>query len=50
MVVSLARCKRPKLKVLFDVILGRRKRPASTPPTFCGFDEIAPEALQLVEQ
>ncbi|KAI3429289.1 hypothetical protein D9Q98_005385 [Chlorella vulgaris] len=50
MVVSLARCKRPKLKVLFDVILGRRKQPASTPPTFCGFDEIAPEALQLVEQ
>ncbi len=50
MVVSLARCKRPKLKVLLDVMLGRRKRPASTPATFVPFEEVAPEALQLVEQ
>jgi hypothetical protein len=50
MVVSLARCKRPKLKVLLDVALGRRKRAASTPHTFCKFEEVGPEALQLVEQ
>lgn len=50
MVVSLARCKRPKLKILFDVMLGRRKRSGSMHHTFCKFEEIAPEALKLVEQ
>lgn len=49
MVVSLARCIRPKLCIVADVALGRRKRPSSTPATFCSFDAIAPEAMELVE-
>ncbi len=50
MVVSLARCKRPKLKIMADVMLGRRKRLRSLPETFHKFEDIAPEALHLVEQ
>jgi hypothetical protein len=49
MVVSLARCTRPKLKIAMDVVLGRRKRAETTPRTFCSFEEISPEALALVE-
>ena len=49
MVVALARCKRPKLMVFADVLLKRRKRAETTPPTFCGFESIAPEALAAVE-
>lgn len=49
MVVSLARCTRPKLRVAADVALGRRKRPDATPTTFCSFADIQPEALELVE-
>ncbi|KAL4447467.1 hypothetical protein ABPG75_004686, partial [Micractinium tetrahymenae] len=49
MVVSLARCTRPKLLILLDMLLGRRKRGASAPPTFCSFADISPEALELVE-
>lgn len=41
--------RRPKLKIAADVVLGRRKRAESTPRTFCSFDEISPEALELVE-
>lgn len=43
------RCCRPKLKIAADVVLGRRKRAETTPRTFCSFEEISPEALELVE-
>jgi hypothetical protein len=44
MVLALARCKRPKLAILLDAIVGRRKNPETTPPTFCAFEDIGPEA------
>jgi hypothetical protein len=50
MVVALARCTRPKLKILFDMALGRRKAAETTPPTFCAFEQVGPEALALVER
>lgn len=50
MVVSLARCTRPKLLILLDMLLGRRKHAASTPATFCSFADISPDALELVER
>ena len=43
------RCTRPKLLVMLDVMLGRRKRAVTTPPTFCSMADICPEAMQLVE-
>lgn len=49
MVVSLARCTRPKLAVAADIALGRRKRAGSTPRTFCSLADIGPEAVALVE-
>lgn len=49
MVVSLARCTRPKLRLAADVALGRRKRADATPTTFCSFADIQPEAMELVE-
>ena len=50
MVLALARCKRPKLAILWDVISGRRKDPTTTPPTFCAFDAIGSEAKQALFQ
>jgi hypothetical protein len=50
MVVALARCTRPKLKIMFDMALGRRKAAETTPPTFCAFEQVGPEALALVER
>lgn len=41
--------RRPKLKIAADVVLGRRSAAETTPRTFCSFDQISPEALELVE-
>ena len=49
MVVSLARCTRPKLRLAAEVALGRRKQPEAAGRTFCSFADISPEALELVE-
>jgi Lipase (class 3) len=50
MVLALARCKRPKLAILMDAIVGRRKNPETTPPTFCAFDDIGPEAQSALKK
>jgi sn1-specific diacylglycerol lipase len=50
MVLALARCKRPKLAIISDVIVGRRKNPETTPPTFCAFEDIGPEAQQALKK
>lgn len=50
MVLALARCKRPKLAVLLDVLLGRRKDPESTPPTFCSFEDMGAEASAALKR
>lgn len=50
MVLALARCKRAKLKVAADVLLGRREDPATAPPTFCGFDNIGAEGVAVLEK
>ena len=46
---ALYRCTRPKLLIMLDVLLGRRKRAVTTPPTFCSMADICPEAMQMVE-
>lgn len=50
MVLALARCKRPKLAIVVDVLSGRRKDPESTPPTFCAIEDIGPEAREVLEK
>ena len=50
MVLALARCKRPKLAVLTDLMLGRRADPATAPPTFCAFEDIGPEAKAALQK
>ena len=50
MVLALGRCKRPKLAILADIALGRRKNPASTPPTYCSFEDIGDEALESLKE
>ena len=50
MVLALARCKRPKLAIVVDVLTGRRKDPESTPPTFCTIEDIGPEAKEVLEK
>ena len=48
MVLALGRCKRAKLAVLCDAILGRREDPSSAPPTFCDFQSIDDEAKSII--
>ena len=50
MVLALARCKRPKLAILGDIVIGRRRNPDSTPPTFCTFEDIGPEAQAALKK
>jgi len=50
MVLALARCKRPKLAILTDAVVGRRKYPETTPPTFCAFEDIGPEAQEALKK
>jgi hypothetical protein len=50
MVLALARCKRPKLAIFTDAIFGRRKYPETTPPTFCAFEDIGPEAQEALKK
>eukprot|EP00889_Picochlorum_renovo_P004041 jgi/Picre1/31071/NNA_006426.t1 len=42
-VLSLCRCKRPKLKIVWDLILGLRKDPQTAPETYCSIDDIDEE-------
>ena len=50
MVLALARCKRPKLAVLLDAILGRRSDPETSPPTFCSFEDMGAEASAALKR
>lgn len=50
MVLALGRCKRPKLFILMDIIMGRRRDPTSCPPTFCAFEDIDEEARSALEK
>lgn len=50
MVLALGRCKRPKLFILMDIILGRRRDPTSCPPTFCTFEDIDEEARAALQK
>ena len=43
------RCTRPKLAVLSDLALRRRRNPATAPTLFCPLDEIGEEALRALE-
>lgn len=48
MVLALGRCKRAKLAILCDAILGRRNDPSTAPPTFCDFQNIDEEAKSII--
>ncbi|WPT11145.1 Sn1-specific diacylglycerol lipase alpha [Picochlorum sp. SENEW3] len=48
MVLALGRCKRAKLAVFCDAVLGRRQDPSSAPPTFCDFQSIDDEAKSII--
>ena len=37
-VFSLCRCKRPKLRILIDILLGNRRDPNTAPKTYCSFE------------
>lgn len=50
MVSSLCRCKRPKLTILIDHLLGRRKDPSMAPKTFGKFETLSPEIKAILEQ
>ncbi len=50
MVLALARCKRPKLAILLDVLVGRRKDLDKAPPTFCSFEDVGPEAQAVLKK
>jgi len=50
MVLALARCKRQKLAVLADILIGRRKDPATAPPTFCAFEDVGEEAMDALQK
>ncbi|GAB4819117.1 hypothetical protein N2152v2_006163 [Parachlorella kessleri] len=49
MVTCLARCKRPKLLVLADLLLKRRASADSSPATFCDYEHISDEAVRALE-
>ncbi len=49
MVVSLARCKRPKLVVLADLLLRRRSRLDHMPATLCAYEDMSDEAVHALE-
>lgn len=49
MVLALARCKRPKLVIMYDFLTGKRNDPESVPPTFCAFKDIGEEARAALQ-
>ena len=49
MVLALARCKRPKMSIILDLLLGRRKDPATAPPTFCRIGDVSKEVKVALE-
>jgi hypothetical protein len=50
MTLALARCRRPKLAVLMDALLGRRKDPSTSPPTFCSFEDVGTDARVALQR
>ncbi|GAB4821005.1 hypothetical protein N2152v2_008051 [Parachlorella kessleri] len=49
MVTTLARCKRPKLLVLADLILRRQTSSSAISQTFCALNEISDDAVRVLE-
>lgn len=49
-VYSLCRCKRPKLKIVMDILLGNRRNPSTAPRTYCSFDKLDPAVVEILEQ
>jgi len=49
-VLSLCRCKRPKLKILWDIMLGLRKDPQTAPKTYCSIDDMDDEIKNILQQ
>lgn len=49
-VYSLCRCKRPKLKILMDILLGNRRNPSTAPKTYCSFENLDASAKAILEQ
>ena len=49
-VLSLCRCKRPKLKIVWDLILGLRKDPQTAPETYCSIDDIDEEVKNILHK
>jgi sn1-specific diacylglycerol lipase len=50
MVSALCRCKRPKLSILFDHLLGRRRDPSSAPKTFASFESLGSDNQKILKQ
>ncbi|KAL6771321.1 hypothetical protein ACKKBG_A25865 [Auxenochlorella protothecoides x Auxenochlorella symbiontica] len=50
MVICLARCRRPKLIVLADFLLGRRGKSRVPPSTLCDMDNIPDFTLKILER
>ena len=50
MVLALARCKRPKLAIMLDAVLGKRSDPDLAPPTFCSFEDMGSEASAALKR
>jgi len=49
-VYSLCRCKRPKLKILLDILLGNRRNPSTAPRTYCSFNKLDASIKAILEQ
>jgi len=50
MVSALCRCRRPKLSILIDHLLGRRRDPSSAPKTFASFESLGSDIQQILKQ
>lgn len=49
-VYSLCRCKRPKLKILMDILLGNRRNPSTAPRTYCSFTKLDPSIKAILQE
>lgn len=49
-VYSLCRCKRAKLKILMDIVLGNRRNPSTAPRTYCSFEKLDDSIKAILEQ
>lgn len=49
-VLSLCRCKRPKLYILWDILSGLRRDPHTAPKTYCSIDDMDEEVKNVLQE